>query len=269
MGQARNAAAIVALIALAGTCCAATATAKPGKSQPTVKVTIAGISQKKLTATGRVRAKVRSSDDARVRLKLVIHQAKLDRRITKRNPLKVKAGRPAKQRLKLTDRGANLVRSCVRTKLELVTKVGKRKVGAARPKMKRDPAHCDGSTPLGVALDTADRCDPITPVGTECLFPYPNDHFTRADSSTDTGLRLNLQTESMPANASGKHIDPTDVNTSDGFSPGAPIVTHVPGLDTPEAFARTGRRADHPYGPALRRRSSRSCSSTPPPASGS
>ena len=37
----------------------------------------------------------------------------------------------------------------------------------------------------------------------------------------------------MPANASGTPIEPADYNWSDGFSPGAPIVTKVPGLDTP------------------------------------
>ena len=44
----------------------------------------------------------------------------------------------------------------------------------------------------------------------------------------------------MPTNASGTPIEPSDYNWSDGFSPGAPIVTKVPGLDTPAALARTG-----------------------------
>ena len=43
----------------------------------------------------------------------------------------------------------------------------------------------------------------------------------------------------MPTNAGGTPIDPTEINTSDGFSPGAPIVLRVPGMDTPEAFAAT------------------------------
>ena len=44
----------------------------------------------------------------------------------------------------------------------------------------------------------------------------------------------------MPRNASGAPINPRDYNRSDGFSPGQTIVTRVPGLDTPEAFRRTG-----------------------------
>jgi hypothetical protein len=81
-------------------------------------------------------------------------------------------------------------------------------------------------------------CDPIDP--SVCLYPWPDDAFTDADSSTPTGRRLALRLQDMPANVAGKPIDPTDWNTLDGFSPGASIVTKVPGLDNPVAFARTG-----------------------------
>jgi hypothetical protein len=77
----------------------------------------------------------------------------------------------------------------------------------------------------------ANGCDPIDP--SRCLYPWPNDYFRKHD-------HLALTPSMMPANAAGKPIDPSDYNRSDGFSPGALIVTKVPGLDTPEAFARTG-----------------------------
>ena len=48
---------------------------------------------------------------------------------------------------------------------------------------KRDPSQCDGRDPVGVEVDTADRCDPISAPGEQCLFPYPNDFYTRPDSS--------------------------------------------------------------------------------------
>jgi len=80
-------------------------------------------------------------------------------------------------------------------------------------------------------------CDPIDPA--TCLFPFPNDHFTTADAATDTGRRLALSPLAMPRNVAGKPVDPTDFNRNDGFSPGQSIVTKVPGLDTPEAFAHT------------------------------
>ena len=44
----------------------------------------------------------------------------------------------------------------------------------------------------------------------------------------------------MPRNRLGKPVSAAPYNYSDGFSPGNMIVTKVPGLDTPEAFARTG-----------------------------
>jgi hypothetical protein len=77
----------------------------------------------------------------------------------------------------------------------------------------------------------ATGCDPIDP--SRCLYPWPNDHF-RKDG------RLALTEAMMPANVAGKPIEPADYNLSDGFSPGSTIITKVPGLDTPEAFARTG-----------------------------
>src|SRR5436309_1932287 len=80
-------------------------------------------------------------------------------------------------------------------------------------------------------------CDPLDPA--VCLQPWPNDYFTVADPSTDTGRRLNLQLEDMPRNVAGNPIRPDEWNRNDGFSPGQKIVTKVPGLDNPQAFHRT------------------------------
>src|SRR6185312_6133275 len=76
----------------------------------------------------------------------------------------------------------------------------------------------------------ATGCDPIDP--SRCLYPWPNDYFTEHG-------HLALKASMMPRNAEGTPIEPADYNWSDGFSPGAPIVTKVPGLDTQAAFART------------------------------
>jgi hypothetical protein len=88
--------------------------------------------------------------------------------------------------------------------------------------------------PSGAAL----ACDPLDP--SACLYPWPNDHFTRADATSPTGKRLALRDEWMPRNRLGKPVSAAPYNWSDGFSPGNMIVTKVPGLDTPEAFERTG-----------------------------
>ena len=85
---------------------------------------------------------------------------------------------------------------------------------------------------------TAFACDPLDP--SACLYPWPNDHFTRADPASPTGKRLALRDDWMPKNRLAKPVSSAPYNWSDGFSPGNMIVTKVPGLDTPEAFARTG-----------------------------
>ena len=73
------------------------------------------------------------------------------------------------------------------------------------------------------------RCDPLDEHA--CLLPWPNNAFTVPDASTPTGRRLDLDPTSTPANADSVHIDPTDINRADGFSPGSAIVTYVPALD--------------------------------------
>jgi hypothetical protein len=90
--------------------------------------------------------------------------------------------------------------------------------------------------PSALAAATA-GCDPLDP--SLCLLPWPNDLFTQPDPSAPTGLRLDISPLATPANVAGVPIDPTDWNRLDGFSPGSPMVTHVPGMDNPQAFAKT------------------------------
>jgi hypothetical protein len=98
--------------------------------------------------------------------------------------------------------------------------------------------HGGGSVPPGVDLTNPDRCDFLDPAA--CLFPWPNDYFTVRDHRSETGRRVNLHPDSMPRNSGGLPVDPAEYNRADGFSPGQLIVTKVPGLDTPQAFANTG-----------------------------
>src|SRR3954463_14739030 len=83
----------------------------------------------------------------------------------------------------------------------------------------------------------AGRCDFLDLA--VCLQPWPNDYFTIADKPTDTGRRLNLDLTSMRKNVEEKPIEPSDYNRNDGFSPGAMIITRVPGLDTKAAFDKS------------------------------
>ena len=81
---------------------------------------------------------------------------------------------------------------------------------------------------LGVDPATEPRCDPI---GTRCLLPLPNDYFTVADTATPTGRRLAIARASTPANKRGVHIDVTDQDRADGWSPGSALMVEIPNLD--------------------------------------
>ena len=87
---------------------------------------------------------------------------------------------------------------------------------------------------LPAASATAAECDPLDPA--VCLQPFPNDFFTEADPTTETGRRIAFTDDVMPKNRLGKPISAADFNYSDGFSPGQAIFTRVPGLETIEAF---------------------------------
>lgn len=81
-------------------------------------------------------------------------------------------------------------------------------------------------------------CQPYS--GRACLFPFPDNRFTRADRASATGRRVNLPAAAMPVNTKGQRINPGPWNRNDGFSPGSAILLHIPGLDNAGAMRRTG-----------------------------
>ena len=94
-------------------------------------------------------------------------------------------------------------------------------------------------------VDAHGACDFLDPA--KCLYPFPNDYFTVPDGSTDTRRRVQFSPDSMPRNAAGVPIDPTEWNRNDGFSPGSAIITVVPGLD----LERTGAAPETDIGRSL------------------
>lgn len=84
------------------------------------------------------------------------------------------------------------------------------------------------TTEVGPLLEAL-ACDPLDERA--CLLPWPNDGFTVPDATTPTGRRLAIRADSPPVNVDGVHIDVTDQNRADGFSPGSAILALVPGLD--------------------------------------
>lgn len=118
------------------------------------------------------------------------------------------------------------------------------------------PLTCDDPTvraqePLCALDDATVACDFL--IAAKCLLPYPSSAFLRTDPTTPTGFRLAYQRDAMPMNADGVHIDPTEWNTLDGFSPGPLIQAFFPsGVDVvasalpPITAVERGLAADSP-----------------------
>src|SRR5690606_16189369 len=87
-------------------------------------------------------------------------------------------------------------------------------------------------------------------VHVNCLNPFHNNLFTREDSSTPTGLRIDFDIRAMPVaqpvdmpaspdntrfvpirTTEATPIEPTQWNRNDGFSPGSMLLAHLPGID--------------------------------------
>jgi hypothetical protein len=102
--------------------------------------------------------------------------------------------------------------------------------GARAPSAGGGGGHQPYAGTIAVDLPTDPQtCDPLG--GARCLLPFPNDYFTVPDRSTETGRRVALALGATPVNAAGVHIDPTELNRNDGFSPGSALVTLLPGVD--------------------------------------
>lgn len=86
-----------------------------------------------------------------------------------------------------------------------------------------------GSLSSAAPAGQAHGCDPIATGN--CLIPFPDDYYAVADRSSLTGERIALSTAMMPASKAGVHINPAEWDRLDGFSPGDPILTVLPGLD--------------------------------------
>ena len=155
--------------------------------------------------------------------------------------VKVRRGKSKTIALKLNATGKSKVGDCGAPtfKVSATYRSGKRKkVAKASRKLSAQKSLCD--VPADVDLSNADKCDFIAGAGNACLAPYPNDFYTKEDSSSDTGRRLNLDPGATPMNAKKKNIDVTVLNQSDGFSPGPLLTVRIPGMDNEAAFTQSG-----------------------------
>ena len=71
-----------------------------------------------------------------------------------------------------------------------------------------------------------DACNPLG--GQGCLLPWPSMIYTKADSASPTGVRLDIPIDAMPVNVDMTPVDPATLNRWDGFSPTGPILVAFP-----------------------------------------
>ncbi len=90
-----------------------------------------------------------------------------------------------------------------------------------------------GGSAFAVELPTETKCEFIaSPGSSECMLPFPDDYYTKADATTPTGRRIDFRELATPTNAASQHIEVAPYNTGDGFSPGSVIALKVPGIET-------------------------------------
>ncbi|HWP67060.1 MAG TPA: hypothetical protein VNO26_14275 [Candidatus Limnocylindria bacterium] len=90
----------------------------------------------------------------------------------------------------------------------------------------------------GLSVDPTPGCDPL--IEERCVLPFPSSRFLVPDATTPTGLRVHYGPTALPANVDGKHVDPTDWNRLDGFSPAPLIIALFPDTGAPVDLAASG-----------------------------
>jgi hypothetical protein len=81
--------------------------------------------------------------------------------------------------------------------------------------------------PTDAAPLLAAACDPLVP--THCGYPFPSNVYLADSTTTATMKAVAIPAEAMPLTKSMGRLNPAMVAGSDGFSPGQPILTHLPG----------------------------------------
>jgi hypothetical protein len=196
------------------------------------KVSVLSSHQQAILSSGSISVRVSGGKGKRV----VVDGIQSSGKAALTSPAKVKPGKTVN--LQLSSAGKSAMGSCSITALQgrllkgKKKKKGKKSAGSPVTPLVKDLAACQASPPK------PPKCDPLDP--TVCLQPWPNDFFTKADPTTDTGRRLDLSADEMPANTDGVHIDPTDLNRADGFSPGNLITIKIPQVETQTAFNNSG-----------------------------
>jgi hypothetical protein len=193
------------------------------------KVTVLSSQQQAILDAGAITVKVKGGKGKR----LVVDGLAGGGAVPLTGPMKAKPGKELN--VPLSASGRTALSGCtvegLRGRFVKGKKKGKKSAAGPVTPLVRNLAACAGAGPGPTAGCTHPSI---------AMLPFPNDELTVADPSTDTGRRLDFQAAAMPRNTAGVPIDPSDFNHADGFSPGSPIIVHIPEVTTQAAFDQTG-----------------------------
>ncbi len=81
---------------------------------------------------------------------------------------------------------------------------------------------CGGADDSSDPLLAKQECNPLG--GNGCITPWPSNLYAVADSTSNTGMRLDIAEGALPTNLDDIAIDPAPLNKLDGFSAAAPMI---------------------------------------------
>jgi hypothetical protein len=229
-------AAVVAVTLLSSVASAAGSNHPGAPAKPKVHLRLLSIKQNEILSSHELRVRVTRSGRAQSKkpphVKLQGFSKSFDNtRFRSITPKSKEALRHRKQTftLKLTD--SSSIRGCAARTL---------RVRAGEQEVSEPMLRTGACAPQPIDLSRSDDCDFIgQQSGSLCMLPFPDDYYTKSDSSSATGRLVDFHLPAMPDNAANTHIDPAPYALNDGFSPGETILVRVPGLDTPAALAAT------------------------------
>ncbi len=74
-----------------------------------------------------------------------------------------------------------------------------------------------------ISVPQTPGCDNLNPIN--CMLPFPSDAFLIPDDTTETGLRVNYATNTLPSSGLGYVPEIPSLNLLDGMSPSTQIMT--------------------------------------------
>ncbi|HIF04125.1 MAG TPA: hypothetical protein EYQ80_01540 [Candidatus Poseidoniales archaeon] len=88
-----------------------------------------------------------------------------------------------------------------------------------------DHEHGDEPEPESspVEVPNTPGCDSLNPI--HCMLPFPSDAFLTADTSTESGWRVNYAESTLPESGSMDNVHIPSINRLDGMSPSTQIMT--------------------------------------------